>query len=655
MDYFDHVLRASLLLFGTCTLLSGCPDDPVVPGETDSAGTSTGSSTGTTCDPGAMQPCTCGDGSAGTQACEADGSGFGACECEDQSTTAADTTAGSSDTTDGEPTGTSTTTGPMLCQSNDDCADMALGECQLGVCGEDGMCVIEPAEFATPCGDATDDECTAPDTCDNAGNCLENHVDDGMSCTACAGEDCLCTAGACDLCNSFAPANNFTTTRSIEGWELTGSWGLHRRTPQSELAPASEFVSQVLGSDGNRVAPFPGSEIETSYARTAPVVLPEMIIFLSWNVDEGGGPSDNKTVRVSVDDGATWDTLVDCAADPSWPFCQPSMAQDPAIFSLVQIPVPMGLQGQTGIVEFGYDTVDDCCDFEKGWYIESLNIATECACAIDEDCAGLDTQCGTAVCSVSGECGLSPMPEGSDCGDPFENDCNGADECDGVGYCRDNMASTGLDTCFDCPGGQTCSYCDDGQCLDCTTFTNFNDFSDPSVTPWTITAIVGTADWGFFDEAPLNGNGTGPTPFPNAPVFGTDGNLDPPYPGAEIEHSQVVTSVGVVPAELSFASWNVDEGGGFYDTKIIDISVDGGMTWTNLVNCQMGSTEAFCDFRDDSRAIDDWDEITLDTSPWAGMMGQLRFTYNTEDGCCGFERGWYLDFTFAICDDVAFP
>jgi hypothetical protein len=646
----DASIRTSLLSLSAAALLTGCPDDPVPSVDTDpsSTGPTVTATDGELCMPGETTDCTCPDGTPSTRPCQADGMGFDACECGDADTTVGtDPTVGDDSTTT---TGDDSTTGPQPCVTAEDCTELQVGECEVAVCEASGTCVPGGAPLGQPCGDATDEECSDPDSCDGEGTCLTNDLINGAVCSDCASGECTCTAGVCGECSGFPPTNNFITSRSIEGWEFTGSWGLHRQAPQSELAGPSEFVGQLLGSNGNRVEPFPGAEIEASYARTPPTLLADMIVFLSWHVDEGGGLSDNKTVRVSVDDGATWDTLVDCAVDPGWPFCVPSLDQDPAVFNLVQIPVPVPLQGQVGIVEFGYDTVDACCDFEKGWYIDSLNIARECGCVADEQCAAYGTACGTGVCGATGECALMATSEGDACGDAFENDCNGADACDGVGYCRDNLQATGLTPCEDCPSGDTCSYCDAGQCLDCQTFTDFTGFSDPDVAPpWSA-----LPDWGSYTSAPQNEQGVGPTVFPNGPVYGTDGNRSTPYPGGESESSQVITSIGVVPFELIFGSWNVDEGSG-YDTKRIDISVNGGGSWTVLEDCDAGSTQPFCDYVDDTRAIDDWDAITLDTSPWYGMNGQLRFSYVTGDSCCSFERGWYLDFSYAICDDIAFP
>lgn len=113
-----------------------------------------------------------------------------------------------------------------------------------------------------------------------------------------------------------------------------------------------------------------------------------------------------------------------------------------------------------------------------------------------------------------------------------------------------------------------------------------------------------------------------------------------------------------VPAQITFSSWNVDEGSGF-DNKIIELSVDGGVTWTVLVDCPagIGVPQPFCNSRDATRLGTDWDNIVLDTAAFVGQVGQLRFTYNTGDGCCSFERGWFIDnLSFAqYCQDSPFP
>jgi hypothetical protein len=640
-------IRPSSFL-GLALLLGACFDPDPTPLETESAGTTDDSTAGTVCDPGEEQTCTCGDGSAGIQLCSADGSGFGACGCE-----AVDSTVSTEPTTTTEP--------PPECESADDCNEAAGMECQIDAC-VDGVCTVEHEPDGTACGSSSETECDAPDSC-SRGQCSPNEAPTGTSCTECESGVCSCAGGLCGDCDELALQNDFITTRSIDGWTLSGGWGLYRQAPQSFEAGPTVFSGQVLGTDGNRSVPYPGSDNENSAARSRAFVLPATLEFLSWNEDEGSG-ADTKQVRVSNDGGASFVTLVDCNANPgAQPFCMFRINRAPDDWDAIAIPVPGDMVGDLGVVEFTYVTGDGCCGFEKGWYIDVANIATECACVDDAGCTGLGGECGAAVCGSGGECALDAVAAGQACGDATDVECNAPDACDGLGYCAPNEAVSGFTSCEDCPAGAgNCNVCQAGECVDCGAQPASNDFNTGAgaIMGWVIEDLSGGgADWQVVTSAPLNQMaGSMPVPLSFAPSFGTDGNRQAPYPGAEIEHSRVTTTPDTVPAQISFSSWNVDEGGGTYDTKIIELSVDGGVTWNVLVDCGTGfNVQAFCDFRDDTRAGTDWDEIVLDTAAFAGQVGQLRFTYNTGDSCCEFERGWYIDnLSFAqYCSDSPFP
>jgi hypothetical protein len=648
-------IRTSSIL-GLTLLLGACFDPDPTPLTSESDGTTAGDPTaGTTCDPGEEQACTCEDGSAGTQTCSADGSGFGACECE-----AADSTSAGIDpsTTTDESTGP-----PPECTEASDC-NMAKGiECQIDIC-TDGVCLVEYEPDGTECGDRGETECDLPDSCFR-GECVANEAPVGTACSDCDTGVCSCAGGICSDCDALAPENNFITARSIDGWTLTGGWGLYRQAPQNFDTGPAVFSSQVLGTDGNRVAPYPGSETETSSARSRPFVLPATLDFLSWNVDEGSGV-DTKEVNVSVDGGVTFTTVVACTdgiGGPQ-PFCNSrGPERTPDDWDSISIPVPPELVGQVGIIELTYDTLDPCCGFEKGWYIDVANLATECACTGDEGCAELGGECGTGVCGGSGECELDAIAAGQACGDATDVECNASDACDGVGYCASLEAVTGLTECNDCPAGEgSCNACQAGECVDCQSFNPINTFNGGLPGGWAIQDLgVTGADWQIVNDAPLNlMPGSVPVPLSFAPSFGTDGNRQAPYPGTESEHSRVTTAPAALQSTIEFSSWNVDEGGegGPYDVKIIELSVDGGVSWNVLVDCAaLVNVQPFCTYRDDTRLGDDWDEIVLDTSVFAGLLGQLRFTYNTGDSCCDFERGWYIDnLVFgSFCADSPFP
>lgn len=644
-------------LVGLGVLSVACFDPDLVMEQSDgaTAGTaSAGPDTGTACSPGESQPCICDGGSSGTQTCADDGSSFGSCECD-----------GSDSTTTPDPTVDPTTGPPPECTSDDDCASMAEGECEQGICGDDGTCSVEPRAEGTPCGDASEVECSAADTCDGEGTCAANDLPDGAPCPTCPLGVCSCLEGACGDCTDFAPSNNFVTDRSVQGWDLTGGWGLYREAPQSFVRGSVRFEGQVFGTDGNRMAPYPSSEDEESYARTPPTVLPATLEFLSWNVDEGANV-DNKTIRISTDGGMTFIPVVDCNAGGAFPFCQfrnDERAADD--WDPVSIPLPPRMVGQVGIVEFTYDTLDSCCNFEQGWYIDATNFATECACTQDASCLPLGGDCGAGICGEAGECELDPAAADTACGDATDNDCNAPDTCDGVGYCTNNEALTGLSACSDCPAGAGgCNTCQAAVCVDCLMQPAENDFSNGagSVAGWVVDDLSGTgADWQIFFSAPQTTEPMSmPTPLSFGPSFGTDGNRQVPYTDAleEAETSSVTTPPDVVPAAITFASWHADEGSNPYDTKRIELSVDDGATWNVLIDCEVDMlAQPFCLFEPGTRDGADWDLISLDTAAFVDQTGILRFTYDTVDTCCGDERGWFIDnLNFArYCLDFPFP
>lgn len=650
-------LRAPLL--AALALTAGCfdPETPAGTGnpgdtDTDSATDSdtVDTSGGPVCEAGATLPCMCEDGSAGTQTCSGDGLDLGSCVCE---------TADSSTTDPTDPSASSSGP-PPECEVADDCTRLEPTECEQAAC-DDGSCVIQALDAGTPCGDETVGECSDADSCDGKGACVVNDVADGLDCATCDLGVCTCTAGACGDCMDFAPTNNFVTPRSIAGWTLAGGWGLYRQAPQNFSSPGVTFDSQVFGTDGNRIAPYPGSDNEESTARTRPTIIPANLEFLSWNVDEGSGV-DTKLIRASIDGGNSFVTIHDCQLAPA-PFCtfrdETRAADD---WDAISLPVPPQLVGQVGVIEFYYRTGDPCCGFERGWFLDELNFATECACLDDAGCEGLGGDCGAAECTAVGECVLDAVAAGTDCGDDDENQCNAPDACDGVGYCATAQATNGLTDCTDCDAGAGgCNACQEGVCADCEALSVTNDFSDTigSIAGWQVEDLSGTgADWQIYSSAPQSQiTGSVPTPLSFAPSFGTDGNRQAPYPGLELEHSRITTAPDTVPDQISFSSWNVDEGS--TDFKIIEISVDDGANWTTLVHCQqgIGVPQPFCNFRNDARAGNDWDAVVLDTAAFAGMEGRLRFTYNTQDACCNFERGWFIDnLDFGeYCTDSPFP
>lgn len=548
-------------------------------------------------------------------------------------------------------------TGPDLeCESSADCPMPA--ECEVATCSAVGTCGVENADEGTACGDETDTQCNGADTCDGNGTCQENVAFDGMDCTDCDSGQCICGSGTCGDCVEFADTNLFTTPRSLVGWELTGSWGLYTVTPPSgefdifgdPASPAPiPFGNSVLGTDGNRRRPYPGREGERSYARTPPTELPSSITFQSWHLDEGAGLFDNKIIRVSTDDGMTWTDIISCPINPELPFCQPVSQRAPDDWDSISLDLPAPSIGQVGIIEFAYDTGDACCDFEKGWYIDVTNFATECACSADETCAPYGDACGEGVCGGNGGCNLDAAPADTPCGDDTDNECTNPDTCDGDGYCLPRHMGSNGQECLECPAGEFCGGCEAGECADCievqdpVTFDS-NAGQDPLL-GWTITTTAG-GGWQRFFGIPSNEEGDPFISNMDLPMLGIDGNvLGGPDLTGEISTSQIVSSPSIVPETVTFESWHQDQGGASLDLKRIDITIDAGKNWIPLADCSAApplNSFPFCLLVND-RDPEAWDDIELDTSMWEGMEGQLRFSYDTVNDCCDFERGWYID------------
>ena len=264
-------------------------------------------------------------------------------------------------------------------QANEECddgndvdTDGCLSTCLVASCG-DGF-VQEGAE---ECDDANVQDTDACLTDCTVASCGDGFVQEGAEECDDANED---TDDGCT--NSCACRLTFSSEEDIDGWELAGGWARHVGAPVSEDWAAVDFATQgaVFGTDGNRVAPYPGQELETSSATSTTFMIPETLRFRSWHVDEGGDESyDNKRILISTDEGGEWTTLVDCYAGPNsdLPFClNEDSARGEGDWDDIEVDAAAHA-GVPGMIRFEYDTFDDCCGFEQGWYIDEIN-ALDC-------------------------------------------------------------------------------------------------------------------------------------------------------------------------------------------------------------------------------------------------------------------------------------
>ncbi|MFO0550836.1 MAG: hypothetical protein U0271_20775 [Polyangiaceae bacterium] len=543
------------------------------------------------------------------------------------------------------------------------------GECVLGAC-DNGTCVTTPRGVEVACGAAPSGDCDAPNHCDGAGQCLEVLAPDGSNCNECAGGPGTCggcEAGVCGECGSRATTKTFGTPLALSGWTVNGGWRVFTEAPPTgftePVSPAIPFATPVLGTDGNRRAPYPGYEVEVSTAETPAFIIPPTIDFYSWNVDEGF-QYDSKSILLSVDGGG-FQVIAICPEDASSPipyaFCNPvATTRDPNAWDFIQIPVPPNAVGKTGVLRFAYLNQDYLFGTERGWFIDRLNIATECGCATATDCAFLDSGCADGACdAATAECHLSPKNVGSSCTADGVAECSAADTCSAFGLCDPGLLAVDGQSCTSCDAGAgNCLGCGLGECVSCKDEQDFgralgvDSTAGLAAKGWTL-----TGDWGIYQGAPPCSTDAAFLDFSEPGemfffqyVLGSDGaRISAAPPGAEQSNGHAVTSPTVIPAQLTFQSWHQDRGGPLgRDNKTINVSVDNGQTWTTIADCTSDASLPFCvDYTSlPNRARTDWDSVTIDIpAALVGQTGIFEFAYNTFDtgSVTGFERGWYID------------
>jgi len=158
--------------------------------------------------------CPCGNGVLdGPETCD-DGAANGATECGCQAVVCQMPPAGfvCGDATDDECRDPDSCDGLGSCLSNDPAAGSACGDGSDTDCTDPdgcdgaGTCLSNDLAAGEGCGDPRDDDCTEPDDCDGAGACLAHDEVDGLGCTD-DGIECTddeCAAGVCE--HPFAAA-----------------------------------------------------------------------------------------------------------------------------------------------------------------------------------------------------------------------------------------------------------------------------------------------------------------------------------------------------------------------------------------------------------------------------------------------------------------
>lgn len=84
-------------------------------------------------------------------------------------------------------------------------------------------------------------------------------------------------------------------------------------------------------------------------------------------------------------------------------------------------------------------------------------------------------------------------------------------------------------------------------------------------------------------------------------------------------------------AQLSFWYATETEGGSYWDARYVQVSTNGGTTWTNLAQI----------IDSDDPLV--WREKVIDLTSYAGQTIKLRFSFDTKDAYANWFQGWFID------------
>ncbi|MFT7622446.1 MAG: hypothetical protein ACI9WU_001619 [Myxococcota bacterium] len=314
--------------------------------------------------------------------------------------------------------------GACLAAEGDDCASLASGPCQVGVCDQDaGECTLFDIANGEPCVDDGDQcngvevcqsgECISgqPLSCDDDNACTADSCDPASGCvfTADVGAPCsdgnVCSHGdACDADGTCAPGDNVCACESDADCASVG-----------DLCDAALVCSnqECVPGKGNPVACNDGDECTTG------------------GCDPATGECEYKPTFAACDDGDPCTAGDQCGAD--------------------------GCEGKAKKCDDGDPCTDgDTCDPQSGECIDGTYTCDACATA--DDCPALPA-CGGEYTCDNGSCliavgsvvncdNLSPLPCHAVGCDAATNSCVQKPVGDGT-TCDDGNSCTQADACAD--------------------------------------------------------------------------------------------------------------------------------------------------------------------------------------------------------------
>ncbi len=326
------------------------------------------------------------------------------------------------------------------------------GECDVAEnCDGAGACPADAFEPATtPCGDATDNTCTDPDTCNGNGTCLRHDAPTSTVCRPDAGEcdveercdgNGACPADAFEPAGTSCGSSSDTVCDNPDSCDGSGTCLVNNEPTTTECRADAGECDVAENCDGAGACPADAFE---------PAATP------------CGDPTDNICTDPDSCDGSGVCLRHDAA---NTVVCRP---------------------------DAGDCDIEERCDGNGVCPNDSFEApGTTCGDSTNDTCTDPDTCNGTGVClpndapsstlcrSAAGECDLAEYctgtgtcpadtfkSAGAACGSPLDDACTNPDTCDGLGSCLDNHepistvcrpAASDCDVPDNCDGAGACN------------------------------------------------------------------------------------------------------------------------------------------------------------------------------------------------------
>lgn len=423
-------------------------------------------------------------------------------------------------------------------------------------------------------------------------------------------------------------AENFDSG-AAQGWSLTGLWHVTTACVSSYNGAYHLAYNQDSTCTYNTGATTSGTA--TFDVNLAGVSSPQLNFRHRWTIESYAGTFDVMRVQISTNGGSTWSTLQQWDSGDGDPNSA-SYHQGTWTFQSYSL---SAYTGGPAKIRFSFDSGDAQFNSFLGWLVDDVKVTGTTSDNPPDACFSVSPSSGTTNTAFQVDAGCSTDTETPAISLQVRWDW----ENDGV-YDTAWTTDKTADHTYGSTGSKTIKLeVKDGAGLT-DTFTRTVSVSQGTVqegleedfeggTPgWSLSGlwrrISCRSAEGTYSLAYNQGSCSQP---PNYNVGTTTGSA--------------VSPLFKVPANLPvlrLQSWYESEGGTTYDQKFIEISTDGGSSWTTLEQVK-GEMRT-------------WSERVLSLDEYAGKNAQIRFRFNSVDGVLNQYQGWYIDQVEVVTDNA---